>query len=291
MVWLFMSALIFSVNNILWKIALEKMPPLAVMAMRAMMTTLVALLLLLFFFTEYSTRVVEFLPVLWGPSLGAAFGLTFMLLGLQRGNLRQLSVYALVGILFTATYLVLVEGISLEYYGLGALLILFGYVLYIWRFERGGLRGQSGLAHLFFAGMILCFSASYLLHWHNFRSEVPVVMGMLAQEGAVLTTALVLMSRVGIRGMRMQFSQALPHFGHILLMATLVAMAVYFGFLGLAATDPLIAALSTLSVSLLTVLWDKLFRGGIADYSLILILGILSFGYVLLAWQLNMTGS
>jgi len=291
MVWLFMSALIFSVNNMLWKIALEKMPPLAVMTTRASLTTSAAVFMLIFFFGEYTHQVWDYLPVLWAPSLGAALGLSMMLLGLQRGNLRQLSVYGLVGILFTATYLVLVEGISLEYYGLSAFMILLGYGMYIWKYERGVFGGQNAWAHLFFSGMILCFSVSYLLHWKNFQMEVPVVMGILAQEGAVVATALVLMSRSGWRGMRDQFIKTIPHLGHIVLMAFLVAVAVYFGFLGLAATDPLIAALSTLSVSLLTVLWDKLFRGGVSDYSLLIVLVLLSVGYVLLAWQLNMAGS
>ncbi len=288
MIWLGISVMLYAFNNLLWKTALERMSPTAVMALRAAITSLGGWLLVFLLYPEdIQTLDRVSLPLLF-PALSGAFGLACMLSGLRYGNLGQLGIYGLAGILFTVSYLLWFEKVPILHYAEGALLIFSGYVWYLLRYERSGAAVAQGLRpHLYFAGMTFFFGLSGILHWHNLRADISPFLSMVSQESIVLLLAFILLFAKGWKFGIVNISEAVPHLGRIALMAVVISLAIFTGFLGLSATDPLVSTLTALSVSLLTIWIDRLYFRKSIEWALWAIMALLSTGYVVLAWQLN----
>ena len=134
MIWLVLSALFFSLNNLLWKNFIRNEHPLHLISRRAFFTTLFSIIVL--FFVEKDvlkyTLHADFATLLIGCILGA-LGLIFMVTFLKTGSLSLMGYYALLGMTITGTYTYLLtnEPVSIKLV-VGASVLIGGYLLYLW---------------------------------------------------------------------------------------------------------------------------------------------------------------
>jgi hypothetical protein len=110
MIYIILSILLFSFNNILWKKNLENVPVTFLVAYRAFFTSIVALFLF-FYLYDFS---------LYTP---------YLLLRITTGSI--LGIYNLSGIVFTSLYLIFIEEINFSQSILGVALVVLGFVYFI----------------------------------------------------------------------------------------------------------------------------------------------------------------
>lgn len=257
MFYILLSILLFSFNNILWKKNLEKLPVTFLVAYRAFFTSTIALFLFFNFNNETSVGYELILRITSGSIFGV-IGLLSMLHVIQKASLQWLGIYNLLGIVFTSFYLWFFEKIEFTQSIFGLILILIGFVFFIYNNKETYIKinkKQHGLLLL----MTVSFSLSSLIHWKNLTSDIPPLLIISNQEIIVFIFAFIFTL---FKHKTINTSEVCKnYFLRVVLMAFIIFLALLFSFLGLKITDPIISGVLFLASPLTTILLSTLIFG------------------------------
>ena len=162
MIYLLVSALLFAINNVLWKWVVNDYYPLQVIFKRSIITVFIGFSVVLFSYDNhifYSTLAQAAYVNL--ACLVGALGLVFMIYALKNSSLSMFIHYSLFGATVSATYLYFIENIVPNNYFTGLICLSLGFVFYLLP-QRNNLKKNSLITHcLFFFNDYLFFSLSY----------------------------------------------------------------------------------------------------------------------------------
>ncbi len=257
MIYLLLSVFLFSFNNVLWKKNLQAVSVSYLIAYRAFFTTLLAFVVLNYLDIKWQLiSGFGLFRVVLG-SLFGVLGLFCMLQVIKYAPLKWVGIYNLIGILFTAIYLYLFEDINMIKTIPGLILMIGGFVFYL----SEPLEKQQNLnlkQHLLMGLMVIGFGMSWVLHWKNLSDAIPPIFIIFQQEMVVfLVSFLVLVYNNSIKTIVNISAQI--HWLKVLAMAIVIFLAIFFSFIGLQATNPLISSVLILATPLLTIVFGALF--------------------------------
>ena len=255
MIYIFLSILLFALNNVLWKKNLQNCSVTFLVGYRALFTSIgsTVVLLYLYGFTIYQNQPLGRITL---GSLFGVLGLFLMLTVIKKAPLQWLGIYNLLGIVITAFYLFYFENTPLFDSLLGLSIIVTGFIIYLFHNKEKETK-ISRIQHISLLGMTLNFGISSLIHWKNLDTNVPALLIISNQELVVFSTAM-LISMFSINRSEIR-SNLLNYLHNVMLMALIIFLALLFSFLGLKITNPLISSLLFLVTPLLTITFGALF--------------------------------
>lgn len=250
---LFLSTLLYAVNNILWKIFVKSEHPLRIISSRAVFTVCIALLLAVVTQTNLAAYVRNYkaMYVLAGSLFGAG-GLVMMVTFLKNGSLVRMGYYTLLGTFIAATYTYFFKETPFSFkIILGALLILSGYLVFLsGERDRAQAEPMVWTQHLLLAGMTICFSTSLLIMWECLKIFPPMAI-ITTQEVVVL-----LVTSTAYLAFRQKVEKTNPRritLRNTAVMAIVIFAAIGTGTLGLKTADPFLASVTSIATPVLTV--------------------------------------
>lgn len=255
MIYIFLSILLFALNNVLWKKNLQNCSVTFLVGYRAIFTSIgsTVVLLYLYGFTIYQNQPLGRITL---GSLFGVLGLFLMLTVIKKAPLQWLGIYNLLGIVITAFYLFYFENTPLFDSLLGLSIIVSGFIIYLFHNKEKETK-ISRIQHISLLGMTLSFGISSLIHWKNLDTNVPALLIISNQELVVFCTAM-LISTFSINRSEIR-SNLLNYLPNVMLMALIIFLALLFSFLGLKITNPLISSILFLVTPLLTITFGALF--------------------------------
>ena len=255
MIYIFLSILLFALNNVLWKKNLQNCSVTFLVGYRALFTSIgsTVVLLYLYGFTIYQNQPLGRITL---GSLFGVLGLFLMLTVIKKAPLQWLGIYNLLGIVITAFYLFYFENTPLFDSLLGLSIIVTGFIIYLFHNKEKETK-ISRIQHISLLGMTLSFGISSLIHWKNLDTNVPALLIISNQELVVFSTAM-LISTFSINRSEIR-SNLLNYLPNVMLMALIIFLALLFSFLGLKITNPLISSILFLVTPLLTITFGALF--------------------------------
>jgi len=255
MIYIFLSILLFALNNVLWKKNLQNCSVPFLVGYRALFTSIgsTVVLLYLYGFTVYQNQPLGRITL---GSLFGVLGLFLMLTVIKKAPLQWLGIYNLLGIVITAFYLSYFENTPLFDSLLGLSIIVTGFIIYLFHNKEKETK-ISRIQHISLLGMTLSFGISSLIHWKNLDTNVPALLIISNQELVVFSTAM-LISMFSINRSEIR-SNLLNYLPNVMLMALIILLALLFSFLGLQITNPLISSILFLVTPLLTITFGALF--------------------------------
>jgi hypothetical protein len=277
MLFIIISVLLFSYNNVLWKKNLHTASIPFLVSYRALLTSIISLVLLFAFFKIDTITITEFIKITAG-SLFGVIGLFSMLLVIKKASLQWLGVYSLIGIIFTIVYLGLFETIDIKKSTVGVLIIALGFVGFIYSNKETQLK-ITRKQHLLLLLMTFSFSCSGLLHWKNLTSNIPPLLIIANQEFIVFLAGILFTFKQG--DSNLYKSHLKIYFKRILLMSVVVFLALLFNFLGLKKTNPMITSLLFLAIPLTTIVFSAFFFKEKLSSRNILFISVIVMGYLL----------
>lgn len=288
MIYLIISILFYSLNNLLWKKVLQEANSWLVMTARALLTTAIGVGTIFFYSPEMVSQIdLDTIIRVTIASVLGAFGLICMISALQNGTLRQLGIFNLLTIAFTVTYLFLFEKFNFLDFLSGTSLIIVGFSIYIFQIKKLPTEESNFKVLIKYTLMSLFFASSGLVHWYNFKQSIPPLFSVVNQELIVFLVGgvgLVLQPKLTItQGLQM----IIKSYYLLIVMALLIFAAVWSGFLGLKITNPLLASLLPLATPILTILFGALFFKEKWNKNIVLSLLIIAFGAFVLHLNLN----
>jgi drug/metabolite transporter (DMT)-like permease len=239
----------------LWKKNLENLSIFYLVSFRALFTFLISFIFAYYFDSFSSITYLQVLKVTTGSVFGV-IGLLCMLSVIKKASLQWLGVYNLIGILFTTGYLFLFERIEFRYSFVGVLLILSGFIYYIFSNKNRNLR-MTIQQHLLMFLMTFSFSISSIIHWENLFKEIPPLVIISNQEMVVFITTVI--GLLVTDKTQMKFSFYKKHFFKVVAMAFVIFLALLFSFLGLKQTNPIVSSLLFLASPLTTIVMNIVF--------------------------------
>lgn len=283
MIFIVLSIFLFSLNNVLWKKNLQACSVPFLVAYRALFTSLGSIVILVY---NYGFDIFHNQPIgkITLGSLFGVFGLFLMLNIIKKAPLQWIGIYNLVGIVFTAIYLYYFENTSIQDSILGYVLIILGFILYIYH-NKNEKTTISKLQHLYLIGMTFSFGISSLIHWKNLGTKVPAILIISNQELVVFITA----SCISLTTLKLSEikTNIVEHTSNAIGMALIIFLALFFSFSGLQVTNPLFSSILFLATPLLTIVFGALFfREKMSLINIIAIL-IIAIGAYLLHYQNN----
>jgi drug/metabolite transporter (DMT)-like permease len=282
------SIFFYALNNLLWKKILFESNMWLIMSLRAFMTFSIGLLIIFFFYRNiFNELTIETILKVSLASIVGALGLVFMTSALKLGSLRQLGLFNLAGVFFTVTYLYLFENFDLRYYMLGTSLILLGFAVYLMQIKKELGKENSFRQLMLFTLMTIFFSASGLLHWHNLKQSISPIFSLVNQEFIVFSVSIFgLVTRTSYTRKQLIVS-SMSIYKLVSVMALLIFMAVWTGFLGLKITNPYVTSLLALSTPVLTIVFGALFYKEKWSLSNLIALALIISGAFMLHFNLN----
>jgi drug/metabolite transporter (DMT)-like permease len=282
------SIFFYALNNLLWKKILFESNMWLIMSLRAFMTCSIGLLIIFFFYRNiFNELTIDTILKVSLASFVGALGLVFMTSALQLGSLRQLGLFNLAGVFFTVTYLYFFENFDLRYYVIGTSLILLGFAVYLIQIKKELDKENSFRQLLLFTLMTIFFSASGLLHWHNLKQSISPIFSLVNQEFIVFSVSFIgLVTRTSYTRKQIIIS-SMYIYKLVFVMAILIFMAVWTGFLGLKITNPYVTSLLALSTPVLTIVFGALFYKEKWSLSNLIALALIISGAFMLHFHLN----
>jgi hypothetical protein len=277
MLFIIISVLLFSYNNVLWKKNLHTASIPFLVSYRALLTSIISLVLLFAFFKIDTITITEFIKITAG-SLFGVIGLFSMLLVIKKASLQWLGVYSLIGIIFTIVYLGLFETIDIKKSTVGVLIIALGFVGFIYNNKETQLK-ITHKQHLLLLLMTFSFSCSGLLHWKNLTLNIPPLLIIANQEFIVFLAGILCTFKQG--DSNLYKSHLKIYFKRILLMSVVIFLALLFNFLGLKKTNPMITSLLFLAIPLTTIVFSAFFFKEKLSSRNILFISVIVMGYLL----------
>ncbi len=288
MIYLLLSVLLYSLNNLLWKKVLQQANSWLVMTSRAFLTTVIGIMVVMLYAPQIVFQIsIDTIVSVTIASVLGAFGLIFMLSALQKGTLRQLGIFNLLTIVFTVTYLLLFEKFNFLDFLSGTSLIVLGFSIYVFQLKKISSEESDNKTLMKYTLMALFFASSGLVHWYNFKQSIPPLFSVVNQEIIVF-----LVSGVGLmlqpKTLKKKWLQTIVKSSYwLIVMALLIFSAVWTGFLGLKITNPLFASLLPLTIPILTILFGAIFFKEKWNKNILLALLIIAAGAFVLHLNLN----
>ena len=277
MLFIILSILLFSYNNVLWKKNLNAASIPFLVSYRALLTSVISLVMLFAFFKIDNITIIEFIKITVG-SLFGVIGLFSMLFVIKKASLQWLGVYSLIGIIFTIVYLGLFETIDIKKSTVGLLIIALGFIGFIYGNKETQLK-ITRKQHFLLLLMTFSFSCSALLHWKNLTSNIPPLLIIANQEFIVFLVGLLFTFKQGNNNLYK--SHLKIYFKRVLLMSVVIFLALLFNFLGLKKTNPMITSLLFLAIPLTTIVFSAFFFKEKLSSKNILCISIIVMGYLL----------
>jgi drug/metabolite transporter (DMT)-like permease len=283
MVFIILSILLFSFNNVLWKKNIKSTSISFLVAYRAFFTSTISLGILFTFFTIETLSLFDFIKITSG-SLFGVLGLFCMLAVIKKASLQWLGIYNLLGVVFTVLYLWIFDTIVIKEFILGLLVIVSGFICFIFTNKETQLK-ITIKQHLTLLLMTFSFSCSAILHWKNLTLNFSPLLIIANQESIVFLLGLFLTVKNGNSGV---FKSNLKiYFKKIVVMSTVVFFAILCSFLGLKQTNPIISSLLFLAAPLTTILFSKFFFKEKISFKNIIFIAIILVGAFILHSQNN----
>ena len=262
MIYLILSGFFYAFNNLLWKRLLSKFDLWLIVGLRCLLTSFIGLTLIFLFYPNlvlvftYSIGVKIILASVFG-----ALGLISMILALKDGTLTQLGIFNLLIVFFVSSYLFFFENIFLKTYTLASSFIILGFTCYIFQLKKNdGVNKKISFRNFkYFTMMSFFFAASILLHWYNFKQEVPPILSVTVQEIVVFFIVLLMFKFQTSLASQQIYPQIKKIFKPVAFMALVIFFAIWTGFLGLNYTNPFISSLINLITPILTIIFGVLF--------------------------------
>ena len=277
MLFIILSVLLFSYNNVLWKKNLKTTSIPFLVSYRALFTSIISLVILFVFFKIDNITIIGFVKITIG-SLFGVIGLFSMLFVIKKTSLQWLGIYSLIGIAFTIVYLGLFETIDIKKSTVGLSIVALGFGSFIYSNKETQLK-ITRKQHLLLLLMSFSFSCSGLLHWKNLTSSVPPLLIIANQEFIVFLVGLLFTFKQGDSGLYKTHLKT--YFKRTLMMSVVIFLALLFNFLGLKQTNPLITSLLFLAVPLTTILFSVFFFKEKLSFKNMLFISIIVMGYLL----------
>jgi drug/metabolite transporter (DMT)-like permease len=278
MIFILISILLFSLNNVLWKKNLQTVTIPFLVGYRAFFTSLISCGLVFYYYDFQELLSLPYFKITIGSVFGV-MGLFCMLTVIKNAPLQWLGIYNLIGVVFTAVYLFFVEKIVLFDSVFGLVLIIVGFLVHLFFNKEKDVK-ITFKQHFYLLLMTLLFSTSSLIHWKNLASEVPALVLISNQEFVVFITALLLIVKTQTYSqIKLEVRLNLKK---VIVMASLIFSALLFSFLGLKVTNPLISSLLFLSNPLLTIVFAAIFfKEKINLYTILALIFISSGAFIL----------
>ena len=251
------------------------------MAYRSFFTSVISLIYIWLFVDISLISFTEFSKVTLG-SVSGVLGLFCMLFALKNISLQWIGIYNLIGVIFTALYLLIFENFDLNESVVGILTIFLGFGFFIFSTSKNRLR-ITIKQHFLLILMTLFFTVVSVIHWKNLISNVPPLVIIANQELIVFIVSLaVTLKTISSSAIKETISSK---FSQVLLMSIVVIGAFTSSLMGLKVTDPLVSGLLFLASPLTTILFSAYFFKEKVTTKNWLAIGIISLGAFLLHIQ------
>ena len=281
MLFIVIAIILFSFNNVLWKKNLVETSVVFLVTYRSFITSCIALLVLFLLSESVSVNSYIFFKITVGSLFGVV-GLYSMLYVIKTNSLQWIGVYNLIGICFTAFYLWFFESIDVFVALAGLLIIIVGFVFYIY----SNINSQITISknqHLVLFVMTFSFSLSALIHWKNLEQDIPSVFIIANQEIIVFFSGLIFMLK---QTELSKLKTNIPiYFKKVSLMSLVIFLALLFSFIGLKDTNPLTSSILFLASPLTTILFSSYFFKEKISVSNWLCIFIIAFGAFVVHYQ------
>ena len=255
MIFIMLSVLLFSYNNVLWKKNIKATSIPFLVAYRAFFTSTISIGFLLLFFTIEYISISDFIKITTG-SLFGVLGLFSMLVVIKKSSLQWLGIYNLLGVVFTILYLWIFDAVPIKESLLGLLFIVSGFVCFIFSNKQTQLK-ITFKQHLILLLMTFSYSFSAILHWKNLNLNFSPLLIIANQESIVFFVGLLLtFKKANISSIKTDLR---IYFKRIIIMSTVIFFAILFSLLGLKQTNPIVSSLLFLAAPLSTILFSAFF--------------------------------
>jgi len=255
MIFIMLSVLLFSYNNVLWKKNIKATSITFLVAYRAFFTSTISIGFLLLFFTIEHISISDFIKITTG-SLFGVLGLFSMLAVIKKSSLQWLGIYNLLGVVFTILYLWIFDAVPIKESLLGLLFIVSGFVCFIFSNKQSQLK-ITFKQHLILLLMTFSYSFSAILHWRNLNLNFSPLLIIANQESIVFFVGLLFtFKKANISAIKTDLR---IYFKRIIIMSTVIFFAILFSLLGLKQTNPIVSSLLFLAAPLATILFSALF--------------------------------
>jgi len=255
MIFIMLSVLLFSYNNVLWKKNIKATSIPFLVAYRAFFTSTISVGFLLLFFTIKHISISDFIKITTG-SLFGVLGLFSMLAVIKKSSLQWLGIYNLLGVVFTILYLWIFDAVPIKESLLGLLFIVSGFVCFIFSNKQTQLK-ITFKQHLILLLMTFSYSFSAILHWKNLNLNFSPLLIIANQESIVFFVGLLFtFKKANISAIKTDLR---IYFKRIIIMSTVIFFAILFSLLGLKQTNPIVSSLLFLAAPLATILFSALF--------------------------------
>ena len=285
MIYLIIAIILFSFNNVLWKKNLANISVSLLMTYRSFFTSILAISFLFYFhdLTEFS--FIQISRTFTAAILGLV-GLYSMLTLYKKASLQWAAIYNLLGIIFTILYLWLFKKLDIKSSFLGIFIVTIGFIFYIYTKKKSTLKINLK-QHLLLVLMTLCFGSAAILNWENLNQKIPIILIIANQEILVFICGIVLLFLQTRR--RRSSIQLLSifqkYFYRVLLMSIVILLGLFFSFLGLEITNPMISGVLFLASPLTTILFSAYFFRETIKVTDWIAIGVIAFGAFLLHLQ------
>ena len=255
MIFIMLSVLLFSYNNVLWKKNIKATSIPFLVAYRAFFTSTISIGFLLLFFTIEHISISDFIKITTG-SLFGVLGLFSMLVVIKKSSLQWLGIYNLLGVVFTILYLWIFDAVPIKESLLGLLFIVSGFVCFIFSNKQTQLK-ITFKQHLILLLMTFSYSFSAILHWKNLNLNFSPLLIIANQESIVFFVGLLFtFKKANISSIKTELR---IYFKRIIIMSTVIFFAILFSLLGLKQTNPIVSSLLFLAAPLATILFSAFF--------------------------------
>ena len=255
MIFIMLSVLLFSYNNVLWKKNIKATSIPFLVAYRAFFTSTISIGFLLLFFTIEHISISDFIKITTG-SLFGVLGLFSMLAVIKKASLQWLGIYNLLGVVFTILYLWIFDAVPIKESLLGLLFIVSGFVCFIFSNKQTQLK-ITFKQHLILLLMTFSYSFSAILHWKNLNLNFSPLLIIANQESIVFFVGLLFtFKKANISAIKTELR---IYFKRIIIMSTVIFFAILFSLLGLKQTNPIVSSLLFLAAPLTTILFSAFF--------------------------------
>ena len=283
MIFIMLSVLLFSYNNVLWKKNLKATSIPFLVSYRAFFTSTISIGFLLLFFTIEHISISDFIKITTG-SLFGVLGLFSMLAVIKKSSLQWLGIYNLLGVVFTILYLWIFDTVLIKEFLLGLLLIVSGFVCFIFSNKQTQLK-ITFKQHLILLLMTFSYSFSAILHWKNLNLNFSPLLIIANQESIVFFVGLLFtFKKANISSIKTELR---IYFKRIIIMSTVIFFAILFSLLGLKQTNPIVSSLLFLAAPLATILFSAFFFKEKFSKKNIVFIIIILLGAFMLHFQIN----
>ena len=283
MVYLILSNFFYALNNLLWKRALSKFNLWFIISSRSLITSIIGFTVIISAYLDtINTIDYPIFLTIFIASVFGSLGLICMIYALKNGSLSQLALFNLMIVFLVGSFLFFFEGLDFNNYRVASLLIIGGFVLYIYQIKKKNTQQISKQQLLLFSLMSVFFACSILMHWYSLKKDIPVIFSVTTQELVVFLSSITIvtispsLSLVKLRDELKKISTT------VILMASIIFAAILTGFLGLQFTDPLISSLISLLTPILTILFGVIFYKDKWNYLTIFSFLLISLGIYLI---------